>query len=118
MRIHHLALRVGHCERAARFYSGLLGLEEIRRTVEQGTVRSIWLSAGDSVLMLELSLRGRGAAEGSGHVLVFEAEELGSWERRLEGAGIPLADRTDSTLYVSDPDGHRVGLTVFGRAVP
>ena len=29
-RLHHLALRVADCERALAFYSGLLGLPEVR----------------------------------------------------------------------------------------
>ena len=38
------------------------------------------------------------------------------WEQRLREAGIPVDDRTESTLFVSDPDGHRVGLSVY--AIP
>jgi hypothetical protein len=40
-------------------------------------------------------------------------DDLASWEARLAGAGLAVTDRTPHTLYVSDPDGHRVGLTVF-----
>jgi hypothetical protein len=28
-------------------------------------------------------------------------------------AGVAVRDRTANTLYVQDPDGHRVGLSVF-----
>ena len=115
MRIHHVALRVADCERAASFYSGVLGLPEIRRSTEAGRVRSVWLAAGDTVVMLELSLRGGVPLAGSGHVLVFEVVGLGDWERCLAEAGIEIVDRTAHSLYASDPDGHRVGLTVFGK---
>ena len=114
MRVHHLALRVADPERAAAFYRGLLGLEELRRFEEAGGLRSVWLKAGDAVLMLERALRGPGAAAGSAHVLAFAVDDLQGWESRLAGAGIAVADRTLHTLYINDPDGHRVGLTVYG----
>ena len=63
--------------------------------------------------MLEKALRGAGPASGSGHVLAFEAEDLGRWEGRLAAAGVPIDDRTAETLFIRDPDGHRVGLSVY-----
>lgn len=113
MRIHHLALRVTDCQRAAAFYGGLLGLRELRRFEEAGRLRAVWLAAGDWVLMLERSLRGAGPEAGSGHVLTFAVDRLATWETRLAEAGIAVSDRTDFTLFVSDPDGHRVGLSVY-----
>ena len=128
-RIHHVALRVADPERALHFYSGVLGLDEARRFEEGGRVRSIWLSVGDAVLMLEREIKGssgaarrgssgaarkgEGAQAGSGHVLVFAVSDLAAWESRLAAAGVAIADRTAATLYVVDPDGHRVGLSVF-----
>lgn len=100
-------------ERSLAFYSGLLGLPERRRLTEAGRLRSVWLTAGDAIVMLETSLRGAGADHGSGHVLALEVADLGDWERRLAAAGLPVDDRTPWTLYLRDPDGHRVGLTVY-----
>ena len=111
--VHHLALRVSDCARAAAFYSGLLGLPELRRFEDASGLRSIWLRAGDVVLMLETSLRGRGPAEGSGHLLALSVGSLADWEARLQAAGVAVDDRTPHTLYVRDPDGHRIGLTVY-----
>jgi catechol 2,3-dioxygenase-like lactoylglutathione lyase family enzyme len=113
MRIHHVALRVADCEASLAFYAGLLGLAEVRRSSGEGAPASIWLQAADTVLMLERALRGRGPDSGSGHVLAF-AVDLPTWEARLRHAGVTIVDRTPHTLYVADPDGHRVGLTVFG----
>lgn len=110
MRIHHVALRVADCARAARFYRDLLGLPELRRR-DDGT--AVWLAAGDAVLMLETALRGAGADAGSGHLLALAVDALGPWEARLAGAGVAIVDRTEHTLYFQDPDGHRVGLSVF-----
>ena len=111
--IHHLALRVSDCERAAAFYSGLLGLPELRRFEDGGRPRSIWLRAGEAVIMLELRLRGSGPDAGSGHLLALAVDNLHEWESRLAAAGVAIDDRTAHTIYVRDPDGHRVGLTVY-----
>ena len=111
-RIHHVALRVADPERSLAFYGGVLGLAETRRFDEGGRVRSIWMSVGGAVVMLEREIKG-GESEGSGHVLVFAVSDLALWESRLAAAGVAIADRTAATLYVIDPDGHRVGLSVF-----
>jgi glyoxylase I family protein len=111
--VHHIALLVADCERAARFYTDVLGLAETRRQVDDGGLRSVWLAAGDVVIMLERAMRGRPGASGSGHLLCFGVDDLASWESRLRDHGVAVEDRTPSTLYLSDPDGHRVGLSVF-----
>ena len=100
-------------DRSAAFYVGLLGLAEARRFEEGGRVRSIWLHAGSAVLMLERQIKGGGPETGSGHVLAFAVEDLGAWETRLSEAGVAIDDRTAATLFVRDPDGHRVGLSVY-----
>ena len=37
-RLHHLALRVADCDRALAFYSGFLGLPEVRRLEEDNAI--------------------------------------------------------------------------------
>jgi hypothetical protein len=46
-------------------------------------------------------------------VIVFRTEDLSGAERRLRDSHIEVTDRTASTLYVEDPDGHRAGVSVF-----
>lgn len=114
MRIHHVALQVADCERSVAFYAGVLGLpERARKKDEEGRLRAIWVTAGEVVIMLERALRGRSTRVGSGHLLCFAVDDLGEWERKLRAAGLTVDDRTASTLYVADPDGHRVGLSVY-----
>jgi catechol 2,3-dioxygenase-like lactoylglutathione lyase family enzyme len=112
-RLHHLALRVADCDRSLAFYSGLLGLREVRRLEEGGLVRAVWVAAGETVIMLERVLRGAGPDTGSGHVLAFAVDDLEAWPSRLAAASIPIDDRTPQTLFIRDPDGHRVGLSVY-----
>jgi len=111
--VHHIALRVRDCAVSAQFYEQGFGLREIRRVESAEGIRAVWLAAGETVLMLELSLRGHGPAEGSGHVLVFPTSDLAAAEERFMALGVAVKDRTASTLYVSDPDGHRVGVSTF-----
>ena len=111
--IHHVALRVADPERSRAFYGGVLGLVEARRFEADGRVRSIWMHAGDAVVMLEREIKGAGPAAGSGHVLSFAIDDLAAWEARLAAAGVTISDRTAATLFVNDPDGHRVGLSVY-----
>jgi len=120
MRVHHLALRVADVERSRAFYAGLLGLRELRRSLDESGLRSVWLEAGDALLMLERRLAGTGVDTGSGHLLAFDVraetdagEALAAWEQRLSTAGVTLDGRTAHTLYLRDPDGHRVGLSVY-----
>lgn len=114
-RIHHVAIRVADPEASLAFYSGALGLPEVRRVLDEGRVRAIWVRAGEAVVMLEREIKGGGPSSGSGHVLVLEVEDLEGWIARLARAGYPPIARTESTAYYSDPDGHRVGLTVYPR---
>ena len=112
--IHHLALRVADPLASADFYRGVLGLPELRRFLDaDGRARSVWLRAGGAVLMLEREIKVRAAAEGSGHVLVLKVEALAPWEALLAKAGVDVEERTEFTVYFQDPDGHRVGLSVY-----
>lgn len=113
MRIHHLALRVSDIPRALAFYEGLLGLRAVRRNHEGGELRSVWLRAGDAILMLERELSGAGPERGSGHLLALAVEDLAAWQEKLDRAGVAIEGRTAHTLYLRDPDGHRVGLSTY-----
>ncbi|MFN7973439.1 MAG: VOC family protein [Acidobacteriota bacterium] len=116
MKIQHIALRVADPDRSALFYRDLLGLPELDRQLDDaGRCRAIWLDAGGVIVMLERVLRGAGPDTGSAHVLSLAVVDRAAWEERLASAGVAIDDRTGFTLFVRDPDGHRVGLTTFDR---
>ena len=105
---------MANVERSRDFYSGLLGLRELRQFEDaEGALRSVWLAAGPVVVMLETQLKGAGPEDGSGHVLALAVDSLREWEERLNAAAVRIEDRTAYTLYLRDPDGHRVGLSVY-----
>lgn len=113
-RLHHIALRVADVARAAAFYERALGLSRLREHRDEGgALRSIWLDLGGPVLMLERAIRGAGADHGSGHVLVLAVDDLERAAARLAEAGAAIVDRTAYTLFFADPDGHRVGVSVY-----
>lgn len=119
MRLHHVAVRCSDLERSVAFYSGLLGLEILKRHLtEGGQLRSVWLPAGETILMLERQLAGTGAEEGSGHLVAFAVDELSEWEARLAKAAVPIDTRSQWTLYFRDPDGHRVAVTAYPHDRP
>lgn len=115
--MHHLALRVADPDLSASFYGGLLGLRLLSRHAgeagEDDSPRAVWLALGDAVLMLERSLLPPGPVHGSAHVLVLAVDDLDVWATRLAAAGVAIVERTAFTLYLHDPDGHRLGLSTF-----
>jgi len=109
MRIHHVAMRTADLGRLERFYVDVLGMATRKRDDTRGTV---WLDAGQAVLMLE-----RAAAteppvqQGANELLAFAVDDLVAWRIRLEGAGVAIEAHTPHTLYFRDPDGRRIAVS-------
>lgn len=119
MKLHHLAIGARDPEAVAAFYRDVLGLAEVKRHVDDGALRSVWLRVGDAVVMVE-----RIGAD-TPHVqvqmrpglfllaLAIDAAERPAWRARLEAAGYPVEDATDFTDYTRDPEGNRVALSFY-----
>jgi glyoxylase I family protein len=107
MRIHHLALRTRDVMRLERFYVDELGFVESHRQGE----RSVWLAAGEAILMIEHAEESEPPiSPGTMELVAFT---ITPGERRALEARLKVEGKTDFTLYVRDPDGRRVGLSHF-----
>lgn len=121
--VHHLAVKAADVERVARFYRDVLGLAEERRHQDDaGALRSIWLRAGASILMIERSTQSGAAQASHAERSEFSADPPGFHVLALSidpsdgpalAAELAIVHRTDYTLYVLDPEGNRVGLSSY-----
>jgi catechol-2,3-dioxygenase len=112
MRVHHLALRTADLPRLEAFYVGVLGLTVSRRHGE----RSVWLEAGETILMLERKEPGEPPlAIDSLEMFAFAIapHRKDEFLARLATAKVALEGSTTHTLYFRDPDGRRVGLSAY-----
>src|SRR6188768_353369 len=117
--LHHLALGTRDVARLARFYIGVLELREVTRHLHaDGSLRSVWLDLGGSLLMIEATdqpprtVTGIGAGPFLIAVAVL-AEERSGFEARLERAGSVVESRSEFTSYARDPDGNRIALSAY-----
>ena len=123
VRLHHLAFRTGDLPRLVAFYAGVLGLPTRRGSPHE---RSVWLLAGETVLMLERADPGElselselSERTPSQELVAFAVDEAEreSWLARLAEHGVPVEARTEHTLYFRDPDGRRVAVSSYPFAL-
>jgi catechol 2,3-dioxygenase-like lactoylglutathione lyase family enzyme len=118
-RLHHVALGARDVEGVARFYRELFGLAELRRHHhDDGTLRSIWLDLGGSILMVERSSEPNRHVTGvaSGPFLIalrVPPSERTRLEAALEQRGHHIDDRSEYTTYTRDPEGNRVAFSHY-----
>ena len=115
--VHHLAIKAEDVERTARFYTEVLGLTAQRRNEDQQGLRSIWVTCGGTILMIERATGGRTPPAFHSDppalhllALTIPAAARAAWRERLEDAGHRIVHETEFTLYTQDPEGNRVGL--------
>jgi glyoxylase I family protein len=115
--LHHVALGARDVERVAAFYRDVIGLAEERRHLDDsGKLRSIWLRAEGTLLMIEATNAENERVEGVGagpFLLAFaiHPDERAEIEARLVGAGAGIESRTPYTSYARDPEGNRVAVS-------
>ncbi|MGH7286000.1 MAG: VOC family protein [Polyangiaceae bacterium] len=112
MRVHHIAFRTHDLAALERFYVEVLRFSVKTRLGQ----RSVWLDAGDAILMLEKAAQGEPKIPAKS--MEFVAFAIRPTERdpmldRLEAYGISVEHRTEYTIYFRDPDGRRVGVSYF-----
>ena len=120
--IHHITLITGDAPRNVDFYTRVLGLRLVKKTVNQDdpTVYHLFYadekgSAGADITFFEYpgARRGRAGA-GMIHTIVWrvaDAEALDFWAERLAAEGIAV-ERGDDTLSFTDHEGMQLELAV------
>jgi catechol 2,3-dioxygenase-like lactoylglutathione lyase family enzyme len=112
--VHHIALRSRDVRRLEAFYGGVLGLEVVRR---DPTRDSVWLRLGNGILMLEKAADAEPAVvPGTRELLAFAGGDRETWRPKLAGAGVPIEEETEHTLYFRDPEGRRLAVSSYPLA--
>jgi glyoxalase family protein len=120
--IHHVTCITGDAPRNVDFYTRVLGLRMVKKTVNQDdpTVYHLFYadeqgSPGSDITFFEYPGIPRGrAGDGTIHTVdwrVGSGESLDFWERRLADEGVPVA-RADDGVVFEDPEGLRQRLVV------
>src|SRR5262245_273145 len=115
--IHHIALWVHDLLAMELFYTTVLALPLERRwTNADGTVRSVWLQLdGGALLMLEKAPHDATASKNDlgWRLLAFSIakDQRQEFEERLQQYDVPITGRSAFTLYFSDIEGNRLGLS-------
>ena len=124
----HLNLRVADLDRALAFYTGVLGMREVKRNTRgDGSVSLVALRAGNCVVFLQPSAGytppADDKASGLDHYsLEIEAHDPPALAAHLRAHNVPIVagpvkrwgGHGDGTsIYVRDPDGHEVELKQY-----
>ena len=138
MRYLHTMLRVRNLDAALEFYCNLLGLQEVRRRVdEKGRYTLVFLAAPEDVPAAKEALAaGRrdapcveltynwdtedyGEARFFGH-LAYEVEDIYAVCERMMKAGVTInrPPRDGNMAFVRSPDKHSVELLQRGKPLP
>lgn len=125
--IHHITSMVNSAQRTLDFYTGVLGLRLVKKTVNFDRPEVYHLYFGDSAgspgtlltfFPWEKQPKGRiGTGQVESAALAIPADAVGFWKERLEHFGVDFHSRIvfgESVLSFEDPDGLKLDLV--GRA--
>ena len=121
--IHHITLITGDAPRNVDFYTRVLGLRLVKKTVNQDdpTVYHLFYadekgSAGADITFFEYPNARRGrAGAGMVHRITWRlgsADALDFWEERLRAEGVDALERAGDRLRFEDPEGMGLELAV------
>jgi catechol 2,3-dioxygenase len=120
--IGHAVLKVSDCERAEKFYNGVLGLPICAR-LDQDGMKMTFFTLGNhhDFAVMEVSGEGTSHADTATglHHVAFKIgdtlDELREAKTLLDAAGIrlrPVDHEVTKSLYFADPDGNGIELYV------
>jgi catechol 2,3-dioxygenase-like lactoylglutathione lyase family enzyme len=114
LRLNHIQITIpkGAEEQARRFYSGVLGLQEIEKPDALKGRGGFWLQLGE--LQLHVGTEdGVDRAATKAHV-AYEVDDVAAWRERLKREGIAILDSIPIPGYdrfeFRDPFGNRVEM--------
>lgn len=125
--VDHLNLRVADLDRALAFYTGVLGLREIRRNRRaDGGVSLLALRAGNAIIFLQPAPGYTPPPHGQGgldhYSLEIEPQDPERLAARLRARDVEIvqgpvgrfgAHGDGTSVYVRDPDGHQLELKQY-----
>jgi catechol 2,3-dioxygenase-like lactoylglutathione lyase family enzyme len=113
IRVHHvqLAMPAGGEDAARRFYSGVLGIAEVRKPIELAKRGGVWFETDGVKIHLGVEQDFRPARKAHPGLLVRDLQSL---SMRLAGAGHEVTNGEPldgyQHIYVNDPFGNRLEL--------
>jgi catechol 2,3-dioxygenase-like lactoylglutathione lyase family enzyme len=114
LQLDHTAIRVADLERSRRFYEGLLGLDAIPRP--DFPMPGRWYGVGAGQLhLIQCDPLGT-AIDPSGPHFAIQVDDLDAARREIAAAGLETLDPGRDQLWVRDPDGYTVEITVRRRS--
>ena len=120
--LNHIAIKSKQVEVLSDFYRRVLELPLLKTFKDENGLRSIWLSLGTSILMLERSDYDEDKAstrtgffvdKPGYHLLAFTVsiEKQSVLRASLHDLEIKIEHESEYTIYFRDPDGNRIGLS-------
>lgn len=124
----HVNLRVADLDRALRFYTGVLGLKEIKRSTRaDGSPGLLALRAGNGIIFLQptpgyTALSDHRQSGLDHYSLEIEVTDPTALAERLQRAGVEIiegpvkrhgAHGYGTSIYVRDLDGHHLELKQY-----
>ncbi|MBT8040701.1 MAG: lactoylglutathione lyase [Xanthomonadales bacterium] len=124
MKYLHTMVRVSDLDKSLRFYTELLGLDEVRRKdVPQGRFTLVFLAApGDEDAQVELTYNwdpeDYGGGRNFGH-LAYRVDDIYATCQRLADGGVTInrPPRDGRMAFVRSPDGISIELLQKGEAL-
>jgi len=127
--LHHITLVCANAQRTVDFYTGLLGMRLVKKTVNFDDPRSYHLyfadargSAGSAVTFFEWpeSPQGRPGVGGTHHLGLetTDLQSLGQWHAYLSQAGLAVTKGFEgrlATITFRDPDGVNLQIVAKGE---
>ena len=136
MRFLHTMLRVRNLDAALNFYCNLLGLQEVRRRVDdKGKFTLVFLAAPEDVPAAKAAPQNRGAPlveltynwdeekygedRHFGH-LAYEVDDIYATCEKLQKGGVTInrPPRDGNMAFVRSPDLHSIELLQRGKPLP